>query len=305
MSQPGLPKGTTAAESERAAAQFLILTGMSGAGKTVAMQSLEDLGYFCVDNLPPALIPKMVELVQQTGGQRGRYALACDLRGGELFQPLVDTVQTMRHELELDVRLVFLDANDETLVRRYKETRRRHPFAEGSRLLESIQAERSALARVRTESDIVIDTSDWRPARLKQEMTQRFADTSTSLPVHIISFGFKYGVPIDADMIFDVRFLPNPHYVETLRPYTGEDGPVYDYVMQWPATEEFLRRAEEMIDFLIPEFKKEGKSHLVIGVGCTGGRHRSVAIARHIAEHIGQKTDATVMHRDSMREGNQ
>lgn len=308
VSQLGLQKGTETGDRESGATQFIILTGMSGAGKTVAMQSLEDLGYFCVDNLPPALIPKMVELVQQTGGQHGRYALACDLRGGELFrelfQPLVDTVHTMRHELALDVRLVFLDANDETLVRRYKETRRRHPFAEGARLLESIQAERSALARVRTESDILIDTSDWRPARLKQEITQRFADTSTSLPVHIISFGFKYGVPIDADMIFDVRFLPNPHYVEALRPYTGESGPVYDYVMQWPATQEFLRRAEEMIDFLIPEFKKEGKSHLVIGVGCTGGRHRSVAIARHIALHIASRTGATVTHRDSEREAN-
>lgn len=284
-------------------AQFLILTGMSGAGKTVAMQSLEDLGYFCVDNLPPALIPKMVDLVHQTGGVKGRYALACDLRGGELFQPLVDTLQALRTNQEIDVQLVFLDANDETLVRRYKETRRRHPFAEGSRLLESIQAERAALARVRQEADIVIATSDWRPVRLKQEMTQRFSGTSKPLPVHIISFGFKYGIPIDADMIFDVRFLPNPHYVEALRPYTGEDAPVYDYVMQWSATQEFLRRTEEMIDFLIPEFKKEGKSHLVIGVGCTGGRHRSVAIARHITDHVSQRADATVAHRDSFREG--
>lgn len=276
---------------------------MSGAGKSVAMQSLEDLGYFCVDNLPPVLIPKLVELVSQSGASVGRYALACDLRGGELFQPLEDTVRTLRTNPALQVRLVFLDANDETLVRRYKETRRRHPFADGARLLESIQAERQALALVRQDSDVVIDTSAWNPTRLKQEFAQRFSGQTRSLPVHIISFGFKYGVPIDADMIFDVRFLPNPHYIEELRPFNGEDAPVYDYVMQWPATQEFVRRAEEMIDFLIPEFKKEGKSHLVIGIGCTGGKHRSVAIARHLADHIKQRADASVTHRDSAREG--
>ncbi|MDQ0191363.1 RNase adapter RapZ [Alicyclobacillus cycloheptanicus] len=290
-------------QDNRETTEFLVLTGMSGAGKTVAMQSLEDLGYFCVDNLPPALIPKMVELVNQSGSSAGRYALACDLRGGELFQPLVDTVSALRTQAGLKVRLVFLDASDETLVRRYKETRRRHPFAEGARLLESIQAERQALAKVRKESDLVIDTTDWKPARLKQEITQRFSGQSKALPVHIISFGFKYGIPIDADMIFDVRFLPNPHYIEGLRPFSGEDEPVYEYVMQWPATQEFLRKMEDMVDFLIPEFKKEGKSHLVIGVGCTGGRHRSVAIARHLAEHVKQRADASVTHRDSAREG--
>lgn len=283
--------------------QILILTGMSGAGKTVAMQSLEDLGYFCVDNLPPALIPKLVELAQQGNGRVSRCALACNLRGGELFQPLVDTLSLLRNNQDLHVHLIFLDADDAALVRRYKETRRRHPYADGVRLLESIQAERSALMKVRQESDVVMDTSEWKPARLKDEIAARFAGEPRALPVHVISFGFKYGVPIDADMIFDVRFLPNPYYVEELQPYDGEDAPVYDYVMQWPSTQEFVRKAEDMIDFLIPEFAREGKSNLVIGIGCTGGKHRSVAVALRLAEHIRATTQATLTHRDRAREG--
>lgn len=281
----------------------LIITGMSGAGKTVAMQSLEDIGYFCVDNLPPALIPKFVEMVEQSSGKLSKVALACDLRGGDLFQPLVDTVQQLRANPAVAVTVVFLEANDETLVRRFKETRRRHPFVDGARLLEGIQAERETLNKVRTDSDFILDTSDWKPARLKQELLRRFSDQTATLPVHILSFGFKYGIPIDADMILDVRFLPNPHYVEALRAYTGEDAPVYDYVMQWPATQEFLHRMEDLIDFLIPQFTKEGKSHLVIGVGCTGGKHRSVAVSRHLYEHIKDRTDAYITHRDSHREG--
>jgi UPF0042 nucleotide-binding protein len=281
----------------------LIVTGMSGAGKTVAMQSLEDLGFFCVDNLPPALIPKFVDLVRQSSGTVRRIALACDLRGGELFQPLVETVAQLRQQPYLDVTVVFLDADDETLVRRFKETRRRHPIADGARLLEAIQAERAALAKVRAAADVLLDTSAWRPSRLKQELQARFGGRTQMLPVHVISFGFKYGIPIDADLVFDVRFLPNPHYIEALRPYTGEDAPVYEYVMQWPATQEFVRRTEELIDFLIPEFQKEGKSHLVIGIGCTGGKHRSVAIARHLADHLRGKVDVQLTHRDARREG--
>lgn len=283
--------------------EVLVITGMSGAGKTVAMQSMEDIGYLCVDNLPPALIPKFVEIVGQSSGSLKKVALACDLRGGELFQPLVDTVKELRNNPFLQVRMMFLDADDQSLVRRYKETRRPHPYFEGTRLLDGIQAERIALGQVRGESDIILDTSAWKPARLKQELAQRFSERKSALPVHIISFGFKYGIPIDADMVFDVRFLPNPHYIDSLRPYTGEDQPVYDYVMQWPATQEFLRRSEEMIDFLIPEFTKEGKSHLVIGVGCTGGKHRSVAISRHLEEHVGKIADVHLIHRDSGREG--
>lgn len=283
--------------------QVLIITGMSGAGKTVAMQALEDLGYFCVDNLVPALLPKFVEMACQTNGSLRRIAFASDLRGGELFQPLVDTVKLMREQPEVDITMVFLDAEDETIVRRYKETRRPHPYVDGTRLLDGIQAEREALADVRGASDVILDTSSWKPAVLKQELASRFSNTTSKLPVHIISFGFKYGIPIDADMIFDVRFLPNPHYVETLRAFNGEDAPVYDYVMQWPATQEFLQKTEELVDFLIPEFTKEGKSQLVIGIGCTGGKHRSVAVAKHIAASVKGKSDVFLTHRDRLREG--
>ena len=283
--------------------EVLVITGMSGAGKTVAMQSLEDIGYLCVDNLPPALIPKFVEIVGQSSGALHKVALACDLRGGELFQPLVDTVQELRKNSATQVHMVFLEADDEALVRRYKETRRPHPYVDAVRLLDGIQAERAILARVREESDIILDTSSWKPSRLKQELAQRFSERKSALPVHIISFGFKYGIPIDADMVLDVRFLPNPHYIESLRPFNGEDQPVYDYVMQWPATQEFLRRSEELIDFLIPEFTKEGKSHLVIGVGCTGGKHRSVAISKHLRNHVQKVADVHLIHRDSGREG--
>lgn len=283
--------------------EILIITGMSGAGKTAAMQSLEDIGYFCVDNLPPALIPKIVELARQSSGPLRQIALASDLRGGALFRPLVETIHDLRHSDELKVTVIYFEADDEALVRRFKETRRRHPYMEGGGLLEAIHAEREALAEVRGEADIILDTTEWKPARLKQEFAHRFSSAQKSLPVHILSFGFKYGVPIDADMVFDVRFLPNPHYLEDLRPYTGEDLPVYEYVMQWPATKEFLNRLEEMVDFLIPEFIKEGKSHLVIGIGCTGGKHRSVAIAKHLRDHIQSRAEVYLTHRDFAREG--
>jgi RNase adapter protein RapZ len=285
--------------------EVLIITGMSGAGKSVAMRCLEDIGYFCVDNLPPALIPKFVELALQSKGSMKRVALASDLRGGEFFQLLSEAIVQLRATAEVSVQLLFLEARDDVLVRRYKESRRRHPYVEGVRLLDAIQAERLALEHIRREADIILDTSDWKPARLKEVLTQRFSGRQSKLPVHVISFGFKYGIPIDADMILDVRFLPNPHYVDSLRPFNGEDAPVYDYVMQWPATHDFLNRTEELIDFLIPEFTKEGKSHLAIGIGCTGGKHRSVAIAKHIAEHLihNDQADVTLTHRDRGREG--
>lgn len=279
----------------------LVLTGMSGAGKTVAMQSLEDIGYFCIDNLPPVLIPRFVDMIEQSNGSMEKVALACDLRGGELFQPFLDTVQSLRSRSNLQVTLIFLDASNETLVRRYKESRRRHPFAPEARLLEGIEAERNTLAQVRMAADVVLETSHWRPAQLKQEIIQRFTNEKNSMPVHLLSFGFKYGIPIDADMIFDVRFLPNPHYIDELRPYTGENQPVYDYVMQWPATAEFLKKTEDLLDFLIPEFTKEGKSHLVVAIGCTGGRHRSVAIAKYLQTHLANRVEVNLMHRDADR----
>lgn len=283
--------------------QTIILTGMSGAGKSVAMQALEDIGFFCVDNLPPALMPRLLEMAEHASGTLGKVAFACDLRGGALFKPLLMTVEELRQRKDMDVVLVFLDADDATLVRRYKASRRRHPLSPSARLTESIQQEREVLASVRVACDIVIDTSDMAVGRLKQELQRHFQLHAERMPVHVLSFGFKYGVPLDADMIFDVRFLPNPYYVDDLRPLTGEDDPVYDYVMQWPASKQFVTKTEEMLDFLLPEFQGEGKTHLVVGIGCTGGRHRSVAIARHIANHLRALADVDLTHRDRNREG--
>ncbi|EPZ42981.1 RNase adapter RapZ [Alicyclobacillus acidoterrestris] len=283
--------------------ETVILTGMSGAGKSVAMQALEDIGFFCVDNLPPALMPRLLDMAEHASGSLSKVAFACDLRGGALFEPLLTTVEELRSRKDMDTTLVFLDANEATLVRRYKESRRRHPLSPTARLTESITQERIALEAVRAAADIVIDTSDMATSVLKKELTSRFEAHAGRMPVHVVSFGFKYGVPVDADMVFDVRFLPNPHYIDELRPFTGEDEPVYDYVMQWPATQQFIAKAEEMLDFLLPEYQREGKSHLVIGIGCTGGKHRSVAIARHVAEHLRQKADVELSHRDKGREG--
>lgn len=251
--------------------ETVILTGMSGAGKSVAMQALEDIGFFCVDNLPPALMPRLLDMAEHASGSLSKVAFACDLRGGALFEPLLTTVEELRSRKDMDTTLVFLDANEATLVRRYKESRRRHPLSPTARLTESITQERIALEAVRAAADIVIDTSDMATSVLKKELTSRFEAHAGRMPVHVVSFGFKYGVPVDADMVFDVRFLPNPHYIDELRPFTGEDEPVYDYVMQWPATQQFIAKAEEMLDFLLPEYQREGKSHLVIGIGCTGG----------------------------------
>lgn len=281
----------------------LVLTGMSGAGKTVAMQSLEDAGYFCIDNLPPILLPKFLDVVGQSGGRISKVALACDLRGGEWFEPLLEMVKQLRLNQSLELSIVYLDATDEVLVRRYKESRRRHPIAPSMTLLEGIAKERAALEQIRNAADVVLDTSHWRPNRLKQEIIQRFAEHQPRMPVHIVSFGFKYGIPIDADMILDVRFLPNPYYIDDLRPLTGEDERVFEYVMQWPATQEFIKRTEGLLQFLIPEFRKEGKSHLVIGIGCTGGKHRSVAISCYLAQSLQNLSDIQLIHRDSRREG--
>lgn len=282
--------------------QAVILTGMSGAGKSVAMQALEDVGFFCVDNLPPALIPRLLDMAEQASGNLNKVAFACDLRGGALFEPLLITVEELRKHKEAETMLVFLDADEATLIRRYKETRRRHPMSPSARLTESIQRERVALSALRDVADIVIDTSAMTTSKLKLELTRRFQQHAARIPVHVLSFGFKYGVPLDADMVFDVRFLPNPHYIDELRPFTGEDQPVYDYVMNQAATRQFVSKVDDMLDFLLPQFQREGKAQLVVGIGCTGGKHRSVAIARHVANHLRQTADVDLIHRDRGRE---
>ncbi|SCW68987.1 UPF0042 nucleotide-binding protein [Paenibacillus tianmuensis] len=285
--------------------KLVIITGMSGAGKTIAVQSLEDLGFFCVDNLPPVLIPKFAELIEQSKGRIGKVALVIDLRGREFFTSLSESLRYLSENYTLTHEILFLDAMDATLVQRYKESRRKHPLAPTGAPLEGIHQERKLLEELKGLATQVIDTSNLKPAQLKEKIISRFTSLENSgISINVISFGFKYGIPIDADLIFDVRFLPNPHYVDNLRPNTGQDPDVYDYVMKWTETQEFLAKLLDMLYFLVPQYKKEGKSQIVIGIGCTGGKHRSVAIAEYLGKMMGNSETEVVRvsHRDSERD---
>lgn len=284
---------------------LVIITGMSGAGKTIAVQSMEDLGYFCVDNLPPVLIPKFAELIDQSQGRIGKVALVIDLRGREFFTALSESLGYIREHYTIHYEILFLDATDSVLVQRYKESRRRHPLAPEGNLLEGIRSERKLLEDLKGWATQVVDTSSLKPAELKERIVSRFSNLDRStISVNVISFGFKYGVPIDADLIFDVRFLPNPHYVENLRPKTGQDPEVYDYVMKWQETQTFLGKLLDMLQYLIPLYHKEGKSQVIIGIGCTGGKHRSVALAEYLGRMLGTSETETVKvnHRDADRD---
>lgn len=286
-------------------ARLVIITGMSGAGKTIAVQSLEDLGFFCVDNLPPVLIPKFAELIDQSKGRIGKVALVIDLRGREFFTALSESLRTIQDNYTITYEILFLDATDATLVQRYKESRRRHPLAPEGLPLDGIHLERKLLEELKGMATQVIDTSSLKPAELKERIVSRFTSIGKgSISVNVISFGFKYGVPIDADLIFDVRFLPNPHYVEQLRPHTGMEPDVYDYVMKWNETKEFLAKLLDLLQFLMPQYAKEGKSQVVVGIGCTGGKHRSVAIAEYLGKALGNSETETVRvgHRDADRD---
>jgi RNase adapter protein RapZ len=286
-------------------AKLVIITGMSGAGKTIAVQSLEDLGFFCVDNLPPILIPKFAELIEQSDGRIGKVALVIDLRGREFFDALQESLKYLQDHYTYMYEILFLDATDSILVQRYKESRRRHPLAPQGSPLEGIQMERKLLEELKGLATQVIDTSSLKPSALKENIASRFTNLDKNrISINILSFGFKYGIPIDADLIYDVRFLPNPHYVDTLRPKTGQDSDVYDYVMKWAETQEFLGKLLDMMQFLIPQYIKEGKSQLVVGIGCTGGKHRSVAVAEYLGKMLGNgETEIVrISHRDSDRD---
>jgi UPF0042 nucleotide-binding protein len=292
-------------ETNRDLAKLVIITGMSGAGKTIAVQSMEDLGFFCVDNLPPVLIPKFAELIEQSQGRIGKVALVIDLRGREFFTALSESLHYLRNHYTLTSEILFLDATDAVLVQRYKESRRRHPLAPTDVPLEGIRLERQLLEELKGMATQVVDTSNIKPAELKERIMMRFTDTENhNMLLNIVSFGFKYGVPIDADLIFDVRFLPNPHYIDHLRPNTGRDPEVYDYVMKWGDTQTFLAKLLDLLHFLIPQYRKEGKSQVVIGIGCTGGKHRSVAITEYLAKTF-EGTEAEtirITHRDAQRD---
>jgi UPF0042 nucleotide-binding protein len=279
---------------------LLIITGMSGAGKTLALHALEDAGYFCVDNLPPRLLPTLVDLCSQSRQPIMKVALVADVRGGEFFRDLTNAVGKLRSE-SYEVRVFFLEANDEVLVQRYKETRRRHPLSNNGRdLLQAIQLEREQLAEIRELADEVIDTSGLTPQQLRDEILRRLQlGDGTTMQVKVVSFGFKYGVPVDADLVFDVRFLPNPNYDPALRPLTGQDERVKEFVLKQTETKEFLSRLKALLEFTLPLYRREGKSYLTIAVGCTGGRHRSVTLAEAIAEIVkANGFVCTVVHRD-------
>ncbi|CDQ39052.1 MULTISPECIES: RNase adapter RapZ [Virgibacillus] len=279
--------------------KLVIITGMSGAGKTVAVQSFEDLGYYCVDNLPPTLLPKFIELMKDSTNNIQQVALVMDLRAREFFDTLSDALDVLATEDWLDEHILFLDAKDEKLVSRYKETRRSHPLAVGGLPLKGIRQEREILDELRGRAQRIIDTTNLKPKELREKIVQKYAEEEQEVfSVHMVSFGFKYGLPIDADLVFDVRFLPNPHYVGNLQPLTGLNSDVSSYVFKWTDTQKFIAKVLDLLQFMLPQYKKEGKSQLVVAIGCTGGQHRSVALAEHFSKELAPNYITHVSHRD-------
>ena len=281
--------------------RFIIVTGLSGAGKSEATKSLEDMGYFCVDNLPPTLITKFAEACRQSDGKIDKVALVIDIRGGVFFDDLFESLRDLEKE-QFNYEILFLDATDEVLVKRFKEKRRSHPLSGGGRVITGIGLERKKLREVKDKADIIIDTSKYKIGDLREEMTKYFGDETLpekQLSITVLSFGFKYGIPVDSDLVFDVRFIPNPFYISELKPFSGLDTPVRDYVLEQYETKAFLEKINDMLEFLIPNYQKEGKRQLIISIGCTGGRHRSVAIANEIYENLYEKNyNVYIEHRD-------
>ena len=267
--------------------RFLIVTGLSGAGKSNAVNMLEDMGYYCVDNMPPSFISKFAELCHNSSGKLDRVALVCDIRGGAMFSELAENLKELK-EKHYDYEVLFFDADDETLINRFKETRRKHPLASDERLPEAIAKERNFLADIKDSATYIIDTSSMSLIKLKDEIVKIFSENGRDVEmfINVISFGFKHGMPLDADLVFDVRFLPNPFYVPELKKMSGLDSPVFDYVMSFPQSKEFEERLFEMIDFLIPYYAEEGKKQVTIAIGCTGGRHRSVTFGQLLTKHL-------------------
>ncbi|MDA3732152.1 RNase adapter RapZ [Niameybacter massiliensis] len=280
--------------------EFIIVTGMSGAGKSTAINCFEDMGYYCVDNLPPMLIPNFVSLIVDKKQQYDKVVLGIDIRGGILFDDLFTSLK----ELKLagyEYKIIFFDCADEELVKRYKETRRLHPLARNERIQEGIEKERAILTEVKDKSDYIIDTTHLLAKDVKDVLHDIVIEKNDfkNLMITILVFGFKYGVPIDADLVFDVRFIPNPYYIPELRPLTGNEKEIQDYVMQYEVTTTFLDKLKDMVDFLIPHYTKEGKNQLVIGIGCTGGKHRSVVLGNALYQYLKNSGNAvTVQHRD-------
>lgn len=282
---------------------LVFITGMSGAGKTVAVHSLEDMGYYCIDNLPPILLPKFIDLLAQSSENIQKVASVIDLRGGEFFTAFAEILEALK-EKNISYKLLFLDADNQTLVKRYKETRRRHPLSPLGTPLDGIKKERQLLEEIKKNANHIVDTSYLIPGQLKEKLAEWLSTSEPScMSITFMSFGFKHGVPIDADLIFDVRFLSNPYYVEELRPKHGKQVEVADYVMQFKETQMFLEKIEDLLSFLIPHYIKEGKTQLVIGIGCTGGRHRSVCLGEHLCKTFQSNEHCQVIHRDIEKGG--
>lgn len=267
--------------------KFIIVTGLSGSGKSEAMKVLEDMGFYCVDNLPPSLITKFAEICYQPNSTIDKVALGIDIRGRKFFQELYKSLNSLE-EQNYKYEILYLDCSDEVLLKRYKMTRRNHPLSKDTQIPEGIKKEREIMEHLKKKSSCIIDTTNMKPKHLKDELSKIYSvgDNMSKLTISIISFGFKHGVPIDSDLVFDVRFLPNPYYIEDLRPKTGDDKEVRDYVMNSKVSEEFFNKLNDMVSFLIPQYIEEGKQHLVIGIGCTGGRHRSVTISNLLYDEL-------------------
>lgn len=283
--------------------KFVIVTGLSGSGKSEAMRALEDMGFYCVDNLPPALIVNFAELFFQANSKMDKVALGIDIRGREFFQALNEALENLE-QANYKYDMIYLDCDDNVLVKRYKMTRRNHPLAINNRISDGITKERVIMEPLKKFSKMIIDTTNMKPKDLKAEIASIYDEgdglDSPNITISVVSFGFKYGLPIDADLVYDVRFLPNPYYDVELRPKTGDSKDVQDFVMNSPVSHEFFDKLCDMLDFLIPQYIEEGKQHLVIGIGCTGGRHRSVTITNLIYDYLTDKGYRTVKkHRDS------
>lgn len=282
--------------------RFVIVTGMSGAGKSTALKMLEDAGYFCVDNLPIPLLEKFAQfIVEGSSGNIQKVALGVDVRSGKSMEEMVHVLEEIGSN-GLEYEILYLNAADDVLIKRYKESRRTHPLSQGGRIEDGILKEREQLGVLKEYADYIIDTSQLLTRELKKELDKIFVKNQPfkSLMITILSFGFKYGIPVDSDLVFDVRFLPNPYYLDELRPLSGNDAPIQEYVMGFPAAEEFLEKLEDMINFLIPNYILEGKNQLVVSIGCTGGKHRSVTLANALYQRLEKSEEYGVRleHRD-------
>lgn len=287
--------------------RMVVISGLSGAGKSNALRCFEDLGFFCIDNLPPQLLPKLVELCTQSGSEFNKIALGIDIREREFLREFEDFLNGLIKN-GYPIEITYLDARDEVLIRRFSETRRPHPLAKDKPVIEGIKLERERLKWLREKATLIIDTSDFNIHQLKREIHRHFLEKERDkgIVVNIISFGYKYGVPYDVDLLFDVRFLPNPNFVSNLKSMTGRDREVADYLISIPQTIHFMGNFYAFIDFLMPQYEQEGRYYLNIGIGCTGGRHRSVFIAETLSQHIKSiGFDITISHRDIEREKSQ